>query len=131
MSNVTHDIVQKLWNLCNILRDDGVTYHQYVTELTYLLFLKMAKETGTEGELPADHRWGDLEAREGTEKLGFYKSLLLHLGNHGSRRVQEIYANAQTTLRKPKSLEQLVQAIDDIDWYADDREALGDAYEGL
>ena len=43
----TSDIVAKLWNLCNILKDDGVTYHQYVTELTYLLFLKMAKETGT------------------------------------------------------------------------------------
>jgi tRNA A37 methylthiotransferase MiaB len=42
----TNDIVQKLWNLCHVLRDDGVTYHQYVTELTYLLFLKMAKETG-------------------------------------------------------------------------------------
>jgi type I restriction enzyme M protein len=42
----TQDIVQKLWNLCNILRDDGITYHQYVTELTWLLFLKMAKETG-------------------------------------------------------------------------------------
>ena len=40
----TQDIVQKLWNLCNVLRDDGITYHQYVTELTYLLFLKMAKE---------------------------------------------------------------------------------------
>ena len=44
----THDIVAKLWNLCNVLKDDGVTYHQYVTELTFLLFLKMAKETGTE-----------------------------------------------------------------------------------
>ncbi len=43
----TQDIVQKLWNLCNVLRDDGITYLQYVTELTYLLFLKMAKETGT------------------------------------------------------------------------------------
>ena len=43
MSTVTHDIVQKLRNLCNILKDDGVTYHQYVTELTYLLFLKMKK----------------------------------------------------------------------------------------
>ena len=48
MSTITHDIVAKLWNLCNVLKDDGVTYHQYVTELTYLLFLKMAKETGTE-----------------------------------------------------------------------------------
>ena len=38
----TQDIVQKLWNLCNVLRDDGITYHQYVTELTYILFLKMA-----------------------------------------------------------------------------------------
>ena len=46
MSTITTDIVAKLWNLCNVLKDDGVTYHQYVTELTYLLFLKMAKETG-------------------------------------------------------------------------------------
>ena len=50
--NVTLDIVAKLWNLCNVLKDDGVTYHQYVTELTYFLFLKMAKETGTEDQLP-------------------------------------------------------------------------------
>ena len=42
-----NEIVTKLWNLCNVLRDDGITYHQYVTELTYILFLKMAKETGT------------------------------------------------------------------------------------
>ena len=40
----TQEIVSKLWNLCNVLRDDGITYHQYVTELTYILFLKMAKE---------------------------------------------------------------------------------------
>ena len=47
----TQDIVQKLWNLCNILRDDGITYHQYVTELTYILFLKMLNETGEEEKL--------------------------------------------------------------------------------
>ena len=47
----TNDIVGKLWNLCNVLKDDGVTYHQYVTELTYLLFLKMAQETGEESKL--------------------------------------------------------------------------------
>ena len=44
----TQEIVSKLWNLCNVLRDDGITYHQYVTELTYILFLKMAKETDSE-----------------------------------------------------------------------------------
>ena len=50
----TTDIVQKLWNLCNVLRDDGITYHQYVTELTYILFLKMLDETGEENKLKAD-----------------------------------------------------------------------------
>ena len=46
------EIVAKLWALCNVLRDDGITYHQYVTELTYILFLKMAKETNSEAEIP-------------------------------------------------------------------------------
>src|SRR5512145_857897 len=76
--SVTLDIVAKLWNLCNILKDDGVTYHQYVTELTYLLFLKMAKETGTEDQLPVGYRWDDLEAQSAPDRLGFYKKLLLH-----------------------------------------------------
>ena len=52
----TRDIVSKPWNLCNVLKDDGVTYHQYVTELTYLLFLKMAKETGQEQGIPEEWR---------------------------------------------------------------------------
>ena len=53
----TTEIVQKLWNLCNVLRDDGITYHQYVSELTYILFLKMAKETGAESKIPKGYRW--------------------------------------------------------------------------
>src|SRR5882724_3507303 len=97
MGNVTQDIVGKLWNLCNILRGDGVTYHQYVTELTYLLFLKMAKETGTEDQLPAGYRWTDLEKKDGIELLEFYKLLLIHLGGHGSTRVQAIFVNATTS----------------------------------
>src|ERR671938_554679 len=63
----TQDIVQKLWNLCHVLRDDGITYHQYVAELTYLLFLKMAKETGTESQIPEGYRWADLERKDGVE----------------------------------------------------------------
>ncbi len=62
----TQDIVQKLWNLCNILRDDGITYHQYVTELTYILFLKMINETGTEIDLI------DAVQKEYQEKLRKY-----------------------------------------------------------
>ncbi len=52
----TQEIVSKLWNLCNVLRDDGITYHQYVTEQTYILFLKMAEETGAEEKIPAEYR---------------------------------------------------------------------------
>ena len=54
----TQEIVGKLWNLCNVLRDDGITYHQYVTELTYILFLKMAKETGAEEQIPEAYTLG-------------------------------------------------------------------------
>ena len=116
MSNITTDIVGKLWNLCNILRDDGVTYHQYVSELTYLLFLKMAKETGTEGKLPAGYRWDDLERKSAPQRLEFYKLMLIHLGNHGSRINREIFANASSFMKKPATLTALVTAIDTIDW---------------
>ncbi|MEX3543653.1 hypothetical protein VVR68_10330 [Corynebacterium sp. LK2532] len=57
------EIVAKLWNLSNVLRDDGITYHEYVTELTYILFLKMAKETGAEVGIPVEYRWDVLRAK--------------------------------------------------------------------
>ena len=91
MSTTTQDIVQKLWNLCNVLRDAGITYQQYVTELTFLLFLKMAKETGTQTQLPDGHRWDDLKDQDGADQLTYYRSLLVHLGTHGSAQVQAIF----------------------------------------
>ena len=127
----THDIVQKLWNLCNVLRDDGITYHQYVTELTFLLFLKMAKETETERQLPEGYRWSELVTKEGVEQLEFYRHLLIHLGTHGSDRVQAIFANAYTSLTHPRNVQKLVSNIDALDWYSARQEGLGDLYEGL
>lgn len=131
MSNVTHDIVGKLWNLCNLLKDDGVTYHQYVTELTYLLFLKMAKETETESQLPSGYRWDDLETQPAPLRLDFYKRLLLELGIRGSRLVKEIFANASSFIKKPTTLSTLVSEIDKLDWFSARQEGLGDLYEGL
>jgi len=131
MSNVTTNIVAKLWNLCNVLKDDGVTYHQYVTELTYLLFLKMAKETGAEDKLPKGYRWNDLENLPAPDRLEFYKKQLIHLGSHGAQITQEIYANASSFIKKPATLTLLVTAIDEIDWYSAKSEGLGDLYEGL
>ena len=75
----TQEIVSKLWNLCNVLRDDGITYHQHVTELTYILFLKMAKETGAESQIPEPYRWDNLTSKSGIELKKFYKKLLLIL----------------------------------------------------
>lgn len=131
MSDVTHDIGAKLWNLCNHLRDDGVTYHQYVTELTYLLFLKMAKETETEDQLPKGLRWDDLERKAAPDRLQFYKELLLRLGESKSKLVAEIFANATSFIRKPVTLTTLVDEIDQLDWYSAKREGLGDLYEDL
>ena len=150
MPNTTGDIVAKLWNLCNVLKDDGVTYHQYVTELTYLLFLKMAKETGREEGIPAEWRWDVLETLQGLSQFNHYKELLLKLGSSSqsieepeeeekedpeaslvSPIVTEIYANASTFIKKPVTLKKLVEEIDRIDWYSAREEGLGDLYEGL
>jgi type I restriction enzyme M protein len=131
MSSTTHDIVQKLWGFCDILRDDGITYHQYVTELTYLLFLKMAKETKTEGQLPEQYRWDGLLAKKGLGQLTFYKKMLVDLSIEGSPAVQAIYADAQTAMREPNNLAKLVSQIDELNWYRAREEGLGDLYEGL
>lgn len=127
----TQEIVSKLWNLCNVLRDDGITYHQYVTELTYILFLKMAKETDTEGHIPEAYRWDKLTAQSGIELKRFYKELLNHLGEECTGRVREIYQGASTNIEEPKNLEKIITTIDSLDWYSAREEGLGNLYEGL
>lgn len=127
----TQEIVAKLWNLCNVLRDDGITYHQYVTELTYILFLKMAKETGSEENIPEGYRWDDLLARKGLELKSFYKELLDYLGERCTGRIQEIYKGAATNIDEPKNLEKIIRTIDELDWFSAKEEGLGNLYEGL
>lgn len=127
----TQEIVAKLWSMCHVLRDDGITYQDYVTELTYLLFLKMMQETENEKALPEGYRWNDLVAKEGVEQLNFYRELLVHLGTSGQGRVQAIFNNANSSLKKPKNLLKLVTDIDKLDWYSARTEGLGDLYEGL
>ena len=110
------EIVAKLWNLSNVLRDDGITYHQYVTELTYILFLKMAKETGTEDGIPNEYRWDKLRTKSGIELKRFYRDLLQRLGEEATGRVQEIYAGSFTNIDEPKNLEKIIKSIDALDW---------------
>lgn len=127
----TQEIVAKLWNLCNVLRDDGITYHQYVTELTYILFLKMAKETYTEDLIPEDCRWDALRDLRGLDLKNHYKKVLDKLGTETQGRVREIYAGAATNIDEPKNLEKIITSIDELDWFSAKEEGLGSLYEGL
>ena len=125
------EIVAKLWNLCNVLRDDGITYHQYVTELTYILFWKMAKETGTEDKIPEKYRWDRLAEKDGLALKKFYEELLRELGENCSGRIQEIYSGARSNIEEPANLKKIITNINDLDWYSAKEEGLGNLYEGL
>ena len=144
------EIVSKLWNLCNVLRDDGITYHQYVTELTYILFLKMAGETGAEDrfsqgisliegqkftngekQVVLDYSWDRLREKSGLELYKYYKDLLRFFGTYCTGRVREIYQGAATNIEEPKNLEKIISAIDSLDWFSAREEGLGNLYEGL
>lgn len=137
-ATTTSEIVAKLWALCHILRDDGITYNEYVTELTFLLFLKMMQERGDQGEnvrrLPNGYCWRELASREGEEQLQYYRRLLLELGDNKTTKdktVLSIFTDAQTKLRRPTNLKALTTAIDRLDWYSAREEGLGNLYEGL
>lgn len=128
------EIVQKLWKMADVLRDDGISYQNYVTELTYILFLKMMKEQGTEKNIPEGYHWDDLISKEGIELKTFYKKMLLDLGNPEiakDNRLNMIYADASTHIDEPKNLEKIIKDIDGLDWYSAKEEGLGDLYEGL
>jgi len=132
--NPSADLVNKLWRLCALLRKDGVTYQQYVTELTYLLFLKMASEQKDESRIPEQYRWGALKSASETEVLQRYRQALIDLGDGtkiADRSVVAIFQNAATIVREPANLRKLIDAIDGLHWFSEERDRFGDAYEGL
>jgi len=132
MSAAYDNIVQRVWALCHILRGDGVSYHQYISELTYLLFLKIAEETGAESLLPVGYRWQDLVGYRGQGLLPFYQEMLTHLGGHAaSKVVRELYAFPTTVFSHSENLRAVIDGIAKIDWHAVSKDRIGDIYEGL
>lgn len=128
------EIVAKLWQEANVLRDDGITYQDYVTELTYILFLKMSKEQGQEDNIPEKYRWDNLVKKDGFELKEFYKQLLADLGDSKivkNRKINSIYSNASTRIDEPANLEKIIKDIDALDWFSAREEGLGALYEGL
>ena len=133
------ETVQTLWNASKSLQGGGVSYYEYVTELTYLLLLKMLEEVKRDGKkleerLPAEYRWKALKAKEGEQRLQFYRTLLVTLGNPEKVKfplVNQVFTDAKTALTKPTALTSLITTIDKVDWYAAEEDGLGDLYEGL
>jgi len=135
MSNPTA-LVQKLWNYCNILRDDGLSYGDYVEQLTFLLFLKMADEQArppfnTPSPIPKGFGWHALLKLDGDELETHYRHTLDDLGKR-SGMLGVIFRKAQNKIQDPAKLRRLiVDLIDKEQWSNLSADVKGDAYEGL
>lgn len=122
------DIVQKIWGFCNVLKHDGVNYGDYIEQLTYLLFLKLADEKDL--ELPEDCTWESLRRRSGVDLLDAYIQALRTLG-HQPGLLGDIFAGALSRFREPVNLKRLLNLIDEIQWTDLDVDLKGTIYEGL
>ena len=135
MPNDSSAIVQKLWNYCNVLRDDGISYGDYVEQLTYLLFLKMADEQtkppfNKESVVPAGLDWESLVDKEGTDLESHYRHILNTLAVE-SGTLGVIFRKSQNRIQDPAKLKRLILLINDETWMGLDIDVKGTIYEGL
>ena len=132
----TNNIVQKLWNYCNVLRDDGMSYGDYVEQLTYLLFLKMADERthapyNQTSIVPEQWGWQTLLKKDGDELFDHYRHTLENLGNEKGL-LGLIFNKSQNKFQDPAKLRRLiVDLIGSENWTVMTADVKGDAYEGL
>jgi len=135
MSNEAAPIVAKLWNYCNVLRDDGVSYGDYVQQLTNLLFIKMADEqTKPPFNKPSvilkDYDWESLLSKSGDDLETHYRHLLEKLGKE-SGLLGVIFRKSQNKIQDPAKLERLIRLINEETWVGLDIDIKGEIYEGL
>lgn len=135
MSTESTTIVQRVWNYCNVLRDEGVSYGDYVEQLTYLLFLKMADEQtkppfNKESIIPDGLDWQSLQRKEGDELEVQYRHILESLGK-GKGILGVIFRKSQNKIQDPAKLRRLVNLINQETWVGMDIDVKGEIYEGL
>ena len=126
-------IVQRIWNYCNVLRDDGVSYGDYLEQLTYLLFLKMDAENSMVGlptRLSAAYNWASLTRLDGAELETHYRTVLTELGK-GEGLIPTIFRKAQNKIQDPAKLRRLVTLIDGEIWQGLNIDIKAAIYEGL
>lgn len=124
----TGDVVNKLWGFCHVLRHDGIDYGDYIEQLTYLLFLKMADERGI--ELPEQTDWPYLRKQSGSDLLDAYVEALRTLGKERGI-LGDIYSGSQNRFTNPVNLQKLIGLIDETEWTAIDTDVKAAAFEGL
>ena len=122
------DIVNKLWGFCHTLRHDGIDYGDYIEQLTYLLFLKMAEERGA--KVPKGYDWASLKNLSGTALTDHYADILREL-REGGGLLADIFAQATPRFNNPVNLKRIIAMIDEEDWSAMDVDVKGAAFEGL
>lgn len=123
-------LVQRVWNYCHILRDDGVSYGDYLEQLTYLLFLKMAGERGPTGIIPPELSWANLINLKGEALDHHYRHILTELGG-GTGLVAAIFRQARSKISDPAKLERLLTLIDQESWTGLSLDVKAAIYEGL
>jgi type I restriction enzyme M protein len=131
----TNSIVSKVWSFCNVLRDAGVSYGDYLEQLTYLIFLKMADEYAKppysrDVGIPAEYNWPSLKNKRGVELEVHYIELLRELGTKKNV-LGQIFTKAQNKIQDPAMLSRVIDMIDGEAWVMMGADVKGDIYEGL
>ncbi len=134
MSN-SSSIISKVWSFCTVLKDDGVSYGDYLEQLTYLLFLKMADEFSKPPynrhlPIPKEHNWESLASKKGAELELHYSVLLRELGKHKGI-LGQIFTKSQNKIQDPAKLFKLIDMIDKEEWSTMGADVKGQIYEGL
>ena len=135
MPDQTSTIISKVWGMCGPLRDDGVSYGDYLEQLTYLIFLKMSDEYSKppykrETGIPAGCGWSDMNTLKGAELESKYKSILETLGEQGGT-LGKIFQGAVNKISNAAILYRIVQMIDKENWVSMSTDVKGEIYEGL
>jgi type I restriction enzyme M protein len=131
----TDTIVSKVWSFCTTLRDDGVGYGDYLEQLTYLIFLKMADEYGQapynrDVGVPDRYNWAALKKLKGAELEGHYIETLRELGSEKGM-LGQIFTKAQNKIQDPAKLARLIAMVDETQWTTLNADVKGDIYEGI
>ena len=133
--NNTSSVVSKVWSFCTVLKDDGVSYGDYLEQLTYLLFLKLADEFSKPPynrklPIPAEYNWESLTDKRGAELDTHYTHLLRELGKQQGI-LGQIFTKSQNKIQDPAKLSRLIDMIDNEQWSVMGVDIKGQIYEGL